>query len=250
MISLPNSMKSLSTRSFLLLVQRVSRRGSSSWWIVYLTGPVLVTLLAVVLFPRIVYDQFIWQYLWGPVVADATDGPVIRNGVAAVPGYTLVNTLVYLGIVGYSLFGLRELFETLDLELDNRLAFALVPFLLAGGAMRAFADASVLGGYEVLFITPPIYAVVAGVAIGAIVVGHWISARVPLSVPGIVGTVGVVWVGGTFTQFKAEAPSSTNAGVPMVNRKHKRVGWGGSRQQSGQTTHTARSDIPTAAFTI
>jgi predicted phosphodiesterase len=29
------------------------------------------------------------------------------------------------------------------------------------------------------------------------------------------------------THYKAEAPSSRSAGLPMLNRKHKRVGWGG-----------------------
>jgi hypothetical protein len=30
--------------------------------------------------------------------------------------------------------------------------------------------------------------------------------------------------------YKAEAPPSRSAGLPMRDRKHKRVGWGGSRQ--------------------
>jgi hypothetical protein len=34
-----------------------------------------------------------------------------------------------------------------------------------------------------------------------------------------------------FTHYEAEAPPSRSAGLPMLNRKHKRVGWGGSRQQ-------------------
>jgi len=32
------------------------------------------------------------------------------------------------------------------------------------------------------------------------------------------------------THYEAEAPPSRSAGLPMLNRKHKRVGWGGSRQ--------------------
>jgi hypothetical protein len=32
------------------------------------------------------------------------------------------------------------------------------------------------------------------------------------------------------THYEAEAPPSRSAGLPMPNRKHKRVGWGGSRQ--------------------
>ena len=32
------------------------------------------------------------------------------------------------------------------------------------------------------------------------------------------------------THYEAEAPPSRSAGLPMLNRKHNRVGWGGSRQ--------------------
>ena len=52
------------------------------------------------------------------------------------------------------------------------------------------------------------------------------------------------------THYEAEAPPSRSAGLPMLNRKHKRVGWGGSRQPLSQSTHRASPDTPTAAFTI
>jgi len=32
------------------------------------------------------------------------------------------------------------------------------------------------------------------------------------------------------THYEAEAPPSRSAGLPMLNRKHNRVEWGGSRQ--------------------
>jgi rRNA-processing protein FCF1 len=31
---------------------------------------------------------------------------------------------------------------------------------------------------------------------------------------------------GELTHYEAEAPPSRSAGLPMLNRKHKRVGWG------------------------
>ena len=179
--------------SLAVRLRRVRRRGTTEWWVAYLAGPPLLVLLGVALFPRLVYDQFIWQYLWGPVVADAAGEGVTRNGITATPGYTLVNTLVYLGIVGYSLPGLRVLYERLDITLDERLVFALVPLIVAGGAMRALADASLLSGYEVLFITPPIYFVVAGVALIVIVFGGTISRKATVSVPLVVAGVGGIW---------------------------------------------------------
>ncbi|MFC6717164.1 DUF63 family protein [Natrialbaceae archaeon GCM10025810] len=176
--------------------QRIRQPGTTEWWVTYLVGPPLLVFIGIVLFPRIVYDQFIWQYLWGPVVADAAGEPVTRNGVTATPGYTFVNTFVYLGIVGYSLPGLRLLYKHLDIELDERLVFVLVPFFIAGGAMRALADASLLGGLEVLFITPPIYLIVAVVALGALVLGEALPRRIPGSGPTVVGVVGSIWAVG------------------------------------------------------
>ena len=44
-----------------------------------------------------------------------------------------------------------------------------------------------------------------------------------------------------FTQFEAEAPPSRSAGIPMLNRNHKRVRWGGSRHFPVQTTVQSQS---------
>ena len=174
-------------------LQRVRQPGTSEWWLVYLLGPPLVLLVGIALFPRTVYDAFVWQYLWGPVVADAAGEPVTRNGITATEGYTAVNTLVYLGIVGYSLPGLRVLYERLAVELDARLAFALVPLMVAGGAMRALADAAALGGYEVLFITPTIYGLFAVAAIASIALGDALARRQEVSAPAVVAILGGVW---------------------------------------------------------
>ena len=201
-------------------VQRVRQPGTSEWWIGYLFGPPLLVLVGVAVFPRLVYEQFIWQYLWGPVVADAAGEPVTRGGITASPGYTLVNTAVYLGIVGYCLPGIRLLYEQFEITLDERLVFALVPLLVAGGAMRALADAALLGGYEPLFITPSIYFVVAGVAVGALVLGTGVSRRVAVSTPAVVAVIGTIWavgavgvaivVGGTVAEtFRPAIPLAT-----------------------------------------
>ena len=45
------------------------------------------------------------------------------------------------------------------------------------------------------------------------------------------------------THYKAEAPPSRSAGLPMLNRKHKRVAWGGSRQ-SATVTRTEQALTP------
>ncbi|MFC4987361.1 DUF63 family protein [Saliphagus infecundisoli] len=167
--------------------------GSRNWWLLYVGGPVMVVFSAILLFPELVYERFIWQYLWGPVVADANGEPVTRYGIQVTEGYTLVNTIAYLGIVLYSLPGLWAFHDALSIDLTTRLAYSLAPIIVAGGAMRALADASLLGSLDVWFITPSIYFVVAGIALASIAVGTALRDRGLLSIPATVGIVGATW---------------------------------------------------------
>lgn len=153
----------------------------------------VVVVSGLLAFPEIVYDRFIWQYLWGPVVADASGGPVTHNGIRATTGYNPVNTITYLTVVLYSLPGLRAFLDTLDINLTTRLAYGLAPIILAGGAMRALEDAAVLGALDVLFITPSIYFVIAGVTLVALAIGAILRDRGVVTVPITVGAIGSVW---------------------------------------------------------
>lgn len=145
------------------------------------------------LFPELVYDRFIWQYLWGPVVADAASEPVTYQGIRAVPGYNPVNTVVYLGIVLYSLLGIGAYLDALNVDLDTRLAYGLAPIVIASGAMRALEDVRLLGQFDVLFITPSIYFVVAGATIASLALGAFLRDRSRVSIPLTVGVVSTGW---------------------------------------------------------
>lgn len=75
--------------------------GSLNWWLLYLLVPSLLIGGGLLAFPEVVYDRGIWQYLLGPVVADASGGPVLHDGIRATAGYNPVNTITYLVIVLY-----------------------------------------------------------------------------------------------------------------------------------------------------
>ena len=178
-------------------VERVSASlpptGSRTWWLLYVFGPIVVVVGGLLAFPELVYDRFIWQYLWGPVVADASEGPVVHDGIQATTGYNPVNTITYLAIVLYSVPGLRAFLDAFDIDLTTRLAYGLAPIILAGGAMRALEDAGVLGALDVLFITPSIYFVIAGVTLLGLAFGAILRDRDVVSVPITVSIVGSVW---------------------------------------------------------
>lgn len=177
-------------------VEFLPETGSREWWLVYLLAPIVLGGLALVLFPTLVYDRFVWQYLWGPVVADAAGRPVVHDGVRAVTGYNIVNTVTYLAAVGYSLPGLRAYLRHLNVTFDARLAYGFAPIIIAGGAMRALEDIGLLGDFSVLFITPTIYLVVTAVTALALGIGAVARNRGLLSIPGTVGVVGAIWAVG------------------------------------------------------
>ena len=179
------------------LTERVSASipptGGRTWWLLYVLGPLLVLVGGLLAFPDFVYDRFIWQYLWGPVVADASSGPVTHDGIQATTGYNPVNTITYLAVVLYSVPGLRAFLDTLDIDLTTRLAYGLAPIIFAGGAMRALEDLGVLGALDVLFITPSIYFVIASVTLVGLAIGAILRNRGVASVPISIGLLGSVW---------------------------------------------------------
>ena len=177
-------------------VESIPETGSKEWWLIYLLAPIVLGGTAVLVFPNLVYDRFVWQYLWGPVVADAAGYPVTHDGVRAVTGYNIVNTATYLAAVGYSLPGLRAYLQHLHVTFDARLAYGFAPIIIAGGAMRALEDIGLLGDYAVLFITPTIYFVVTAVTVLALGVGALARNRGLLSIPETIGAVGTIWATG------------------------------------------------------
>ncbi|QLG62731.1 DUF63 family protein [Halorarum salinum] len=143
---------------------------------------VLALVLGSTLFPRTVYDGFVWQYFWGPVQADANDASCavraggettyLHNaaecqsaaGITAYPGYTLVSEAGYVVVLLVALSGLVLMLREFDLGGDVEFFYALVPFFLFGGALRVLEDAdNALGDtlfpypWDTLLISPIIY---------------------------------------------------------------------------------------------
>jgi uncharacterized membrane protein len=166
-----------------------------------LWGATVLALLAALvggslLFPRIVYDRFVWHYFWGPVQADANSATcaVIDGGTVsylrsadacaaapepvAYPGYTLVSEAGYVITLLLALIGVVFLLRKLEIGGDRRFFFALVPFMFFGGALRVVEDANdavpaaeALISYPVntLVISPIIYFTVFFITLAAVV---------------------------------------------------------------------------------
>jgi len=162
-------------------------------------GSVVALLAALIggslLFPRIVYDGFVWHYFWGPVQADANAAVcAVREGgttryrygsaacstatePVAYPGYTLVSEVGYVVVLLIALAGLVFLLRWLDVGSDRDLFFSLLPFVFFGGALRVVEDVTdaatgSLIGYPLntLIISPVIYFTVFAITLLALLV--------------------------------------------------------------------------------
>ncbi|MDY6985438.1 MAG: DUF63 family protein [Candidatus Thermoplasmatota archaeon] len=112
-------------------------------------------------FPHVIYDQFIWKYFWGPIVADANGVYSVEyDGITAISGYNVVNTLTYavLTIVAlYIAYGkLKERSSKKDVE---RFILALFPLIIYGSVARVLEDLGLFLSLQLqaLFISPLIY---------------------------------------------------------------------------------------------
>ncbi len=109
------------------------------------------------------WNQWIWRYYWGPVVADARETTFESNTIHQ--GYTLFSELTYGIVLAISAYGIYRLFQRVNADLDHRFVLALIPFLLLGGTVRALEDAMLFKEPLVFFFIAPVIYFVIGVAI-------------------------------------------------------------------------------------
>jgi uncharacterized membrane protein len=127
-------------------------------WIGSVVALLAALIAGSILFPRTVYDGFVWHYFWGPVQADANAAVcAVRDGgttrylydsaacstaaePVAYPGYTLVSEVGYVVVLLIALAGLVFLLRRLEVGSDRDLFFALLPFVFFGGALRVVED--------------------------------------------------------------------------------------------------------------
>lgn len=102
--------------------------------------------------------QKVWQYLIGPIVAEAINRPATWNGVEAVAGYNPFNTLAWALLALSMVLTARKLFEAKEIQLSPKHAVEILPLIFMGGLLRFAQDSLDLNFYiEILLITPIIY---------------------------------------------------------------------------------------------
>ncbi len=115
-------------------------------------------LLAVALFPHELYDNFLWKYIIGPVIADASGHPVSYHGVKAHEGYSFVSEIIYAIFLLLAIYILYLFFEKIGKTIDKKFFVASMPFILLGSFGRIMEDAGLFKEpFSFFFISPLIY---------------------------------------------------------------------------------------------
>ncbi|QZA88672.1 DUF63 family protein [Salinarchaeum sp. IM2453] len=163
-------------------------------WLAITGGIAVVLVFGSIFAERLVYDRFIWQYFWGPVVADGKgedcvarqDGETVvpetcttAEGIVAEPGYTVISTASYGIVLVLLLIGVYFLAVRLDIGDSLSIIYALFPFVLLGGVLRTVEDASlavleetgtaaIAFPYSAILISPLIYFFMFALALSAL----------------------------------------------------------------------------------
>ena len=150
---------------------------------IYLSIPLLIIVAIIVGYivaPSLVYDQWIWKYYWGPVVADATPNSLTAtyNGIQAEEGYTLLSEITYGIILIAALFVIYKLLKKLEITIDWRFCLALMPYILFGPVTRTLEDTNYFNEpFVYWFISPLIYVQIAAYALLFLLLGYYIERK-------------------------------------------------------------------------
>lgn len=63
------------------------------------------------------------------------------------PGYDIPKTLTYSIAFVISIYLIFKLLKKIDIKVDRRLALALTPYIIFGGALRSLEDAGIVSSY-------------------------------------------------------------------------------------------------------
>lgn len=156
-------------------MERDSLRGR--WHL--LTVPAVIAFLGLLALarPETVYDNFIWRYFWGPVVADAMNqATTTLNGVVAYRGYNAVNEVGYGILLVYAVLLLVAVFRRFDIGEEKGFVLPFVPFVIAGGLLRVVEDAGMVSlPWRYLTISPVIYFTVFAAVLLTLLLSVWLE---------------------------------------------------------------------------
>jgi uncharacterized membrane protein len=138
----------------------------------------LIIVISAILFPSFFYDQWIWKYYWGPIIADAQDAPAVYNGIVAYEGYTIVSEITYGILFIIVLYFIYRLLRKLHITVDWTFALSLIPFILYGPVIRVLEDSGYFKEpFIYWYISPLIYIQITFFAIIFLLLGYYLEKK-------------------------------------------------------------------------
>ena len=127
----------------------------------YIMGVIIIIsmlIISLILFPREIYDKFLWKYFIGPVLADALGHQVSYHGIVAKEGYSIISEVTYgIGLIA-AIYGLYTFFEKFGIVVDKKFFISSLPFILLGSFGRVLEDSGLFKQpFSYFFISPLIY---------------------------------------------------------------------------------------------
>lgn len=156
------------------------QKNKTKIWLIIFLLIIGIIIAGLLFFPEIFYDQWIWKYYWGPVVADSDlfSSTAVHNGVVAEEGYTIVSELTYGFLLVASIFIIYKGLKKLRITIDWEFAIALMPYILYGPITRVLEDAGYFSQpINYWFISPLIYVQTAIFAIVFLMIGRYIENK-------------------------------------------------------------------------
>ena len=143
-----------------------------------LLGIIFVILIGYLLSPTLIYDQWIWKYYWGPVVADASGHSVSYHGIVANEGYTILSEITYGIILICFLYVIYKLLKKLEIKIDWYFCLALLPYILFGPITRVLEDTNYFFEPVVYwFISPLIYFQTTLYVLVFLILGYYLQKK-------------------------------------------------------------------------
>jgi len=94
-------------------------------------------------------------------------------------GYDVPKTLIYALVLVVAVYSIYETLKKLKIKIDQRLAIAIAPYIVFGGALRVLQDAAVIDSY--FFMTPGIYVLVFGITFSALLISIALQKRLGIA---------------------------------------------------------------------
>jgi len=130
----------------------------------FILGLVGIFVVLTIIFPEIFYDKFLYKYYIKSYLADSEYNPV--------------DTTTYGLMIAAAIFGIYRMLVRLNIKVDRRGIYVIIPWMLMGGTYRALEDSEFFQKPVIYFFrSPMIYFTIALTVIIVLLYSTWVQVH-------------------------------------------------------------------------